>query len=132
MPEPRVRRVDIEPFAILGNHFPALKIRFARVVTRHQRFEVRIPIAQKVGAALLHPALEVALGDLVWKVETRMTRLEDRHLRQLVGHPERPCFRFRIRGEIAADELCLRICQYNQLVSRVLEQPRIVLRELGT
>src|SRR5216683_4100700 len=71
LPEPRVGRVDIKPFAILGDHFPSLKIRFARIVTGHQWFEVRIPIAQKVSPSLLHPAFEVTLGDLVWKVEPR-------------------------------------------------------------
>src|SRR5262245_55208182 len=61
--EPAVRRVDVQPFAIFGYDFPALQVRFARIVTSHQRFEVRVPISQKVSPALLYPSIEISLSD---------------------------------------------------------------------
>src|SRR5258706_462676 len=83
-------------------------------VTSHQRFEMRIPVPQEISTALLHPALEVTLRDLIWKIETRMIWFEYRHRRQLVGHAKRPRLGLRIRGKIAAQELSVRISQYDQ------------------
>src|SRR5206468_4743907 len=99
---PRVCRVDIQTLAVLSDHFPTLQVRFPRIVTRHQRFEMRIPVTQEISSALLHPALEVTLRDLVWKIETRMIGFEYRHRRQLVGHAKRPRFGLRKRREITA------------------------------
>src|SRR6185295_16053508 len=132
LPEPRVRRVHIQTLSVLRDHFPALQIRFVRIVTRHQRLEVRIPIAQVISPALLNPALEVARGDLVRKVETRMRRFQNRDRRQFVSHSKGTRLRSGKGRKLAADKLSLRISKDHKLATRVIKKLRVVLREPST
>src|SRR3984957_17539203 len=101
LPEERVSRVDINPFAILRLQQAAFLRSFARIMTAEQRREMFIPLVHEVQPALLHPTVEIARRDRIGIMKHLILRRQNLH-RSLLHRNSRSAQFGRVRREVSA------------------------------
>src|SRR5208282_897400 len=74
--EESIAGVNVGAVAGTGTQQSAFARRFARVGARKQRPVVVVPLVHEVKPALLHPAIEIFLGDGIGKAEDAVIGLE--------------------------------------------------------
>src|SRR5215813_4506908 len=79
LPEEGISRVDVSALAILRHQQPALLVRFGGIVAREQWLKVIVPFVHVVQTALLNPAVEIFLRNLVWIMKDGIIRRENLH-----------------------------------------------------
>src|SRR5579864_1356680 len=75
LPEERQTGVDVRSFAEVCINQSAIQVRLAGIVHCQQRRVLGIELRPEIEAAFLHPALEILLRDLIWRVEQWIVRL---------------------------------------------------------
>ncbi len=85
LPEEGKPRVNVRPFSVMRVDEPAIQLRLARIAHGQQRRVFRIELRPEIEPALLHPALEIILRNLVGTVQQRISRLQKFDRRILVG-----------------------------------------------
>src|SRR5664280_141549 len=84
--EEGISGVQVVSLSGLRQQQPACLRRFARIVRRQERREVRVPLIHEVQAALLHTAVKITRRNLVGVVEDRVLRIKDGDRRLFDGH----------------------------------------------
>src|SRR6266481_7934198 len=69
-------RVNVSSFAIPRVDEPAIQLGLARIVHGQERRVFRIELRPEIESALLHPAVEIILSDLVRTIQQRIIRLQ--------------------------------------------------------
>src|ERR1700687_2511015 len=75
LPEESESRVNICSSSIARINEPTVQLRFACIAHGQQRRVFRIELRPEIESALLHPALEIILRNLVGTVQQRISRL---------------------------------------------------------
>ena len=129
LPEERISGVDVIALAILGQQQSTFLRLLAGIVRGQERRVVLVPLVHEVQAALLHPAIEVAVGDRVGIMKHRVLRIENRYRRLLNGYALAAQLH-RIRGVVAVVEVAGRgVVLHDQraAVAGVVQKPLIIL-----
>src|SRR4029077_1886863 len=134
LPEERIPSVDIYPLAVMRDQQPALLLVFAWIMRFEQRCEIAVPLIHKIKTALLHPAVEVLLRDLIWVMKDRVRWIEnlDRRLFDRNAGPAKCCRIRRIFARIKIDrhpKRSHRVVLHDQAptIFDELEQPGVVI-----
>ena len=75
LPEPRVRREDVDSLAVARPDFAAFQRRLAGIVRGQHGLIPRVPPDREVHAALLHPAVEILRVDVIRILQQRAVRM---------------------------------------------------------
>src|SRR5438105_8089566 len=71
--------IDVCPFAKVSAQQTTFERGFARIVRCQQRLVTVVPLRHEVDTALLHPAIEIARGDLIGIMEDGIVWRQDLH-----------------------------------------------------
>src|ERR1700735_2424539 len=102
LPEEIISAVDISPLAKLCDQQPAFLLRLTRIVRLQQGRKLWRPRRHEVEPALLHPAVEISLRDLIRIMKDVICRLQNLHRRLFHRHtsPAKRCGIWRIFARI--------------------------------
>src|ERR1019366_535813 len=86
LPVKRIGVVYVNPFAVLAIKQSTFLRSLAFIVRFQQGFVLRVPGLYPFRASLFHPAGKIFLRDLVGPIENGVRRIQNSHLRCLVGY----------------------------------------------
>src|SRR6266852_6017605 len=78
--------VNVDAFSVTGVHDRAVLLGLAGILHGQEWRVLRIELRPEIEAAVLNPALEIALRDFVGPIEKRIRGLEKFHRRIFVGN----------------------------------------------